>query len=306
MCSGRSVWSVEVAQIEKVGREAMSTIIDKANIEFWNELCGSGLARHLGIKDHSRESITKFDQAYLKYYPYLLNHVKLADMFGKRVMEVGLGYGTLGQRIVEAGAEYVGLDIAEGPVKMMKHRLSIAGLHGTAIQGSVLDCPFRERFDWLVSIGCFHHTGDIQRCVDETFRVLKRGGQATIMVYNKFSFRQWLCWPAETLRSLLFDLRLQKNLQGVSEEMRKRYDSNVSGVSAPETQFSSIRELRRVFRRFTEVRFYKENCDDLTVPRVSLRHFGLSPTGHVLIPRSGLLSSVGKAFGTDIYIRVKK
>ena len=39
-------------------------------------------------------------------------------MRGKKVLEVGLGYGSVAQRIAENGAVYTGLDIAEGPVEM--------------------------------------------------------------------------------------------------------------------------------------------------------------------------------------------
>lgn len=83
----------------------MISDIDKANAEFWNELCGSYMAKELGIEDHSIESLRRFDQAYLDYYPYLLRHVRPERMNGKKVLETGLGYGTLGQEIVENGAE---------------------------------------------------------------------------------------------------------------------------------------------------------------------------------------------------------
>src|SRR6185436_10009706 len=102
-------------------------------------------AQHLGIADHSLESLKRFDDFYLAtdvyrrrgMYPYLLRRVPVHTMRDKRVLEVGLGYGTLGQKIAEAGADYVGLDIAEGPVKMMNHRLRLQSLPGGAQQGSM-------------------------------------------------------------------------------------------------------------------------------------------------------------------------
>src|SRR4051812_21685656 len=39
------------------------------NARFWDELCGSALARSLGIADASRESLSRFDRAYLDLYP---------------------------------------------------------------------------------------------------------------------------------------------------------------------------------------------------------------------------------------------
>ena len=45
--------------------------IDAGNARFWDELCGSALARSLGIEDASAESLRRFDDAYLALYPYL-------------------------------------------------------------------------------------------------------------------------------------------------------------------------------------------------------------------------------------------
>ena len=178
--------------------------IDAANAAFWDELCGSAFARALGITDQSLASLERFDRAYLEFYPYLLARVGLADLAGKSVLEVGLGYGTLSQQIAEVAADYTGLDVAAGPVNMVDQRMHMHALPGRAVQGSILDAPFdAEQFDAVVSIGCFHHTGDVQQCIDETYRVLKPGGRARIMVYNRFSYRQWWRWPRQTLASLL-------------------------------------------------------------------------------------------------------
>ena len=148
---------------------------DAANAVFWNELCGSSFARALGIKDHSIASLQRFDRAYLDLYPYLLQHVPVHTMRGQSVLEIGLGYGTLGQQIAAAGADYTGLDIAAGPVDDDEPPPADAGLPGKAMQGSMLECPLPDgSMDCVVSIGCFHHTGNLQRCIDETWRVLVR------------------------------------------------------------------------------------------------------------------------------------
>src|SRR5262249_1904877 len=85
--------------------------------------------------------------------------------------------------------------------------LRMCGRPGQAVQGSALDMPFPDgSFDLVVSIGCFHHTGNLQRSLDETFRVLAPGGSAFVMVYNKFSIRQWLQWPGETLLAAVEEL----------------------------------------------------------------------------------------------------
>lgn len=268
--------------------------LDKQNAEFWNDLCGSGFARHLGITDHSDASLKKFDDAYFELYPYLLKHVPIEVMHGKKVLDIGLGYGTLGQAIAAAGANYQGLDIAEGPVKMMQHRLRMQGLPGDAMQGSMLDCPFGdESMDFVVSIGCFHHTGDVQRCFDETWRVLKPGGTAYLMVYNQLSYRQWLRWPLQTFKSL-FNQNNLPDSDDINDAQRKAYDADSTGQGAPETVFLSIKQLESMLSRFSSIKITKENCDHITF------------RGRVLIPRVVLLSTLGRLLGLDLYIQVRK
>lgn len=263
---------------------------DQANVEFWNELCGSNLAQSVGITDHSKSSLQRFDRAYLEYYPYLLRYVKLDGLTNRRVLEIGLGYGTLGQRIAEAGSDYFGLDIAEAPVRMMQHRLRLHHLAGFCARGSALNLPLAsESLDVVISIGCLHHTGNVARALDETYRVLKPGGRGVFMVYNQFSYRQWRRWPMVTFGALLRDMGLPIGEVTASEAQRRAYDSRASGQAASETAFLSIRQLRQMLRRFSRVEFHKENTTDL-----------------LLVPRKHLLSFVGRLLGLDIYIRVQK
>lgn len=267
--------------------------IDSANQEFWNELCGSPFASANGIVGNSLESLQKFDQLFYEYYPYLHRHIPVEIMKGKNVLEVGLGYGTVGLKIAQAGAHYTALDIAEKPVKMMKHRLQLYGLQGVVLQGSMLECPLsNESQDIVVSIGCFHHTGNMQKCVDETYRVLKPGGRAYIMVYNRFSYRQWIQWPRKTFFSLLSHVGVNWGDRSIGDDQRKAYDCDSLGRAAPETVLSSQAELRKLFRKFSKVKMTKENCDDYIYTRFfQRRHFR---------------PILGRLLGLDIYISVLK
>ena len=266
-----------------------SPAIDAANAAFWDELCGSSFARALGVTDRSVPSLQRFDKAYLDLYPYLLRHVPAHTMRGQNVLEIGLGYGTLSQRIAAAGAHYNGLDIAAGPVDMVNHRLRMAALSGSAIQGSMLECPFPDAsMDCVASIGCFHHTGNQQRCIDEAFRVLRPGGRAFIMVYNRFSYRQWMRWPTATLRAAL------GRSDTVVDSQRKAYDANAAGDGAPETVFTSTAEFRVMLARFSRVSIVRENCDHITL------------RGRTLFPRNLLLGSLGRAAGLDLYASATK
>lgn len=264
------------------------------NREFWEELCGTGLALSLGIDSSSPEKsdIVLYDDAYLSFYPYLLQYVPVYTFAECDVLEVGLGWGTLGQKIAEQKARYTGVDIAKAPVEMMCYRLSCFGLKGESYQCDFLNNVFSENtFDFVVSIGCFHHTGDVKKCVSETYRILRPGGKAFIMLYNRYSFRQWIRWPIGTLKSIF-----STNSSDIStQSQRAAYDSSSSGEAAPHTDFHSVKECKRLFSSFRSVSIRKANCDAFTTP------WGVS-----LLPRKLLLSTIGPLLGLDLYIHAEK
>jgi SAM-dependent methyltransferase len=249
--------------------------LDLQNAEFWDTLCGTHLATSLGITDRSAASLKKFDDWFLEFYPYLTRRIALSTMRGKRVLEVGLGYGTIAQQIAEAGADYRGLDIASGPVEMANHRLRLNGLGGEARVGSILAAPFDDgSFDAIVAIGCYHHTGDLQRAFDESYRLLCPGGILVFMVYNAYSYRRWATAPAATLRYFAADWLRSGSRAPISARERAAYDTNPAGEAAPHTDFVSRHALRWMCRRFASFTATLENIDQekpfATRPRAEL------------------------------------
>jgi ubiquinone/menaquinone biosynthesis C-methylase UbiE len=264
-----------------------------ANSQFWNELCGSTLARTLGIKDSSPASLKLFDDWYFAFYPYLLPFVNDANVPGKRLLEVGLGYGSLSQKMAEAGAVYTGLDIAAGPVDMVNHRLRQQGLAGRAVQGSVLECPFPDQsFDIAVAIGSLHHTGNLVLALDELYRVLVPGGQLVFMIYNALSYRRWLRWPISTARHFLWTQGRLATKPSFSEAERKAYDADSEGNAAPETMFCSPSELRSMMKPWSIEVMRLENVGDEGLLR--------------FLPRSLKLKTIGPWAGLDIYVRATR
>jgi SAM-dependent methyltransferase len=269
--------------------------IDAQNRRFWDELCGTALAKSLGVTDSSPPSLARFDKWYLDFYPYLLKHVPVELMAGKRVLEIGLGYGTLSQKIAEAGAIYSGLDIAAGPVAMVNQRLSQSGLSGKAVQGSVLEAPFGDgEFDWVVSIGCLHHTGNLQRALDECWRLLKPGGQAAIMVYSAYSYRQWFKQPLPTLRQTLAERGAASTpVSARTDAQRAAYDASTKdGTGAPETAFTSAAAMRRLARRWSHCKVTRENIGQESIFR--------------FLPRDVACRMFGPVLGLDLYCRLTK
>ena len=269
--------------------------MDKANAEFWDELCGSWLAVSLGINEITPDNLRRFDDAYFLLYPYLSEYFLRESLQGKRVLEIGLGYGTLGQALAEKGCDYYGLDIAAGPVAMMRYRLSHlegSDWRGKVQIGSVLDIPFEDStFEYVYSIGCLHHTGDIERSVSEVYRVLKDGGRAVIMLYNKHSFRLLIQVPLMRVLGIFSDM---KRYESTNEKIRSLYDTSQDGSAAPHTDFVSRREVWRMFKRFSRVKIDIRNFDNYSIG------------GKSLLKREWVLNNLARFLGLDLYITAIK
>lgn len=235
-----------------------------ANAAFWNELCGTQLAKSIGVEDDSPASLKKFDDWYFAFYPYLFLHIPFEELKGKDVMEVGLGYGTVAQRLAEMGCNYRGLDIAAGPVSMVNHRLQQAGLEGNAVQGSILQPPFEpESLDYVFAIGCLHHTGDLQEAIKQCHRLLRPGGKLIFMVYYAYSYRRWYGNFGETLGYLGREVLGRRAVVGQSKDKdRAAYDANSDGAGAPHTDWISVRSLRHLCRDYSGFSARIENIDN--------------------------------------------
>jgi SAM-dependent methyltransferase len=278
--------------METTATESSQRSLDRRNADFWNELCGTGLAQAIGIADASPESLRRFDDAYFGMYPYLMNYVLPHNLAGTKVLEIGLGYGTLGQRLAERGADYYGLDIAPGPVMMMRYRLEQLGRPPNVLEGSALEMPYEaETFDYVYSIGCLHHTGNLRRAIAEVGRVLKPGGHAIVMLYNRHSFRQFM---QVTLP------RWRERLKGRSktpeaEAIRALYDTSSTGTVAPHTDYVTRRDVRRLFVGFSRVSIDIQNFDAFYLPYKIM-----------YVPREKSLNNLGRILGLDLYITAKK
>ncbi len=235
--------------------------VSDANTAFWDEMCGTTRAQMLGITDASPASLKKFDDWYFGFYPFLFDHIPFAQLKNKDVLEVGLGYGTVAQKLAESGANYQGLDIASGPVALVNHRLQQAGLPGQATQGSILTPPFKaESFDAIVTIGCLHHTGDVQAALDRCWDLLRPSGQLIVMVYYAYSYKRLIKNPLPSLRYALREARGYRGVVGASEaNERADFDLDSAGGTAPHTDWVSIPSLHAMCHRFTSFNAALEN-----------------------------------------------
>ena len=266
---------------------AAQPVIDEANAAFWDELCGANLARDTGVTDASPASLARFDRGYFELYPYLAEYLRGPEMAGRRLLEIGLGYGTVAEYLARAGADYHGLDIAAGPVDMVRHRLASApGAQPEQVQqGSALELPFPDAsFDRVVSIGCLHHTGDLWRAVAETRRVLRPGGELLLMVYNRHSVRHVLLWPLLAARH-----RLVPGAPAPEWWMRYASDGSPDNGAPPYTDFVTVAELRGLLHGMRDVRIDRRRIDRV-------------PLGPLEISQARLMRlGVDRLVGLDLY-----
>lgn len=276
-------------------RGVSQTDIDAQNAAFWDEMCGSQAARSIGVTGNDLGSLARFDRWFFQFYPYLDRFIDFADVSNKDVFEVGLGFGSVSQRLAENGARLTCLDIAAGPVAGVNHRLGQLGLSGTVIQGSILKAPLEDvSFDVVIAIGCYHHTGNLTRAIGETARLLRPGGRATIMVYNATSYLRWIRNRDRTWRYV----RDVANgdpppMPLTAHGERGDFDRDTAGEAAPETVLVSKTHFARLLKRqFSTVEVWRTNAG-------SHRPF------HFL-PRGVVLATIGPILGLDLYARVVK
>ncbi len=237
--------------------------VDRSNSAYWDEPCGTTRLDHLGIgaaDARSPQALKAFDEFFFAFYPYLDRLIPFPSFAGKDVLEVGLGMGSVSQRIAVSGGRLTGLDIAQGPVDTVNTRMRQMGFPAAAQTGSILDAPFADQsFDYVVSIGCLHHTGDLPRAIAEVHRVLRKGGEAFLMLYYAYSPKRWLLWPFATMRHLLLSGG-QRVVEATASE-RAGYDRTTDGAAPPETVFTSKRQLRAYGRNFESLSITLQNLD---------------------------------------------
>jgi SAM-dependent methyltransferase len=127
----------------------------------------------------------RFDK--LHYLPQL---VDFNAYRGRTVLELGCGIGTDLVRFARGGALVTGVDLSTTAIELAKRNFA---LHGVAAQelrvanGEAL--PFAEAsFDVVYGHGVVQYTADATRLIREAHRVLKPGGEAIFMVYNRVSW----------------------------------------------------------------------------------------------------------------------
>jgi len=213
--------------------DALATMKSEVR-EYWDERpCGDGLTEaERGSSAYFRE----IEAAKDRLEPYVHGFAEYARWRNRDVLEVGCGLGTETVRFARAGARVTAVDLTATAVELTARRLADEGLEGTVRQADAEELPFADAsFDLVYSWGVLHHTPDTAAAINEVARVLRPGGEALVMLYNRRSIFAAAVWLR---RGLL---------------QRRSLEVALATVESPGTKGYTRRELEALFAPFERV-----------------------------------------------------
>jgi ubiquinone/menaquinone biosynthesis C-methylase UbiE len=178
------------------------------------------------------------------YAPWMEASLAYSDTGGTRVLDVGCGQGIDVANYAMAGARVTGLDLTPRHVELARAHLEALGLEAEIVEGDAERLPFAdERFDRVSSNGVLHHTPDMPAALRELRRVLRPGGEARVIVYNRSSLHYWLTQVVfiGLLRRRLFRERSMEGVLATSVE-------HSSNGGRPLVRVYSPRQVRRMLQ----------------------------------------------------------
>jgi ubiquinone/menaquinone biosynthesis C-methylase UbiE len=212
----------------------------QATIEQWTadpcgEVEGSG-------ETGTRAYFESLDRMRVEYGPWMEEELGYAQCAGLDVLDVGSGQGIDLVRYARAGANVTGVDLTPRHVELARGHLAALELPGTVVEGDAERLPFGDdSFDRVSSNGVLHHTPDIAAALREIRRVLRPGGEARIIVYNKASLHYWL-------NQVVYSGLLQRRLftEGSMEAVLRHVEYSSSGEGNPLVRVYTPRQTRRL------------------------------------------------------------
>ncbi len=120
---------------------------------------------------------------------YLTPIVLENKLQGKRVLDVGCGIGTELVQFARNGADVAGVDLCSRSIELAKENFRVNGLSADLQVMNGEDLQFEsEHFDFVYARMPLQYTQRPEKMVAEIHRVLRRGGKATLIVFNRFSW----------------------------------------------------------------------------------------------------------------------
>jgi ubiquinone/menaquinone biosynthesis C-methylase UbiE len=250
--------------------------------------CGSHVARDLTFGTRSYFDRIE-DYRYNVYATWMKGAIGFDSYSGKRLLEVGCGTGTDLLQFARGGSRVVGVDLTPRSIEITRQRFRVYDLDGEFAIGDAENLAFPDNsFDVVYSFGVIHHTPDTRRAVSEFHRVLKPGGRAIVMLYNRASLYYWT------------SLMLRRGLIGgeffhsSTAEIMSRHVEYSESEAKPLVKAYTRTEARALFREFNDCR--------IIIRQLTREEFGRPGR---FIPRASV-RWLGKHFGWNLLITAVK
>lgn len=146
--------------------------------------------RITGFERGSREYFQDLEDQRYRSHRHLLPWIT-AMKKGSSVLEIGCGVGLDSFVMARNGLRLTAVDLTQVAVKTASERFCREQLDAGFLIADAENLPFPDQsFDYVYSFGVLHHVSDTQKSLDEVYRVLKKGGEARLMLYNRISMNE--------------------------------------------------------------------------------------------------------------------
>lgn len=175
------------------------TYLKKELHDFWNkQTCGTAT---IDKEKYTFEYFEDIEENRYKLQPEIFNFAQFTRFHKKKILEVGVGAGTDFMQWIRAGAECYGIDLTPEAIDHVKRRLEIYNVDcKDLLVADAENLPFvDEYFDLVYSWGVIHHSPNTITALEEIIRVMKPGGKAKIMIYNRHSLLAIFFWIKHAL-----------------------------------------------------------------------------------------------------------
>jgi ubiquinone/menaquinone biosynthesis C-methylase UbiE len=269
----RSVYSPLGPNSVNLLRNNKLTKTKKSIQEFWGDTCQQWYSSFDDGLDQAKllKNLNYLEDMFRRRQHLATTEMKLAELKNQRVLEIGCGGGGHSALFRNYGANVTAVDITPERVISTAKKLMIldectATGSGVAFLADAEDLPFEANyFDIVYSNGVLHHSENTEKCIDELFRVLRPGGKAIVMLYNKNSVYYW---TSIFLKGILNgDIFKYPNAEWIGRitEGKPKY-----GVTKnPITRFYSKKEINRLFSKFNIISLRKNSFRFSDLPKLS-------------------------------------
>ncbi|HEX9665252.1 MAG TPA: class I SAM-dependent methyltransferase [Thermodesulfobacteriota bacterium] len=209
---------------------------------------------------------------------YLLPIVEARNLKGKRLLDIGCGVALELVQFAKAGAIVTGIDLCARPIELAKKNFAHNGVDGNLLVMNGEGLQFEDNsFDYVYSRMPLQYTESPDKMVAELYRVLRKGGVATLIVFNRYSW-----------------LNLAAKLSG----------ENLLHQRAPVFNLYSAKEFGKLLSCFKELAITTERLPTKTT---GYPGFFVSMYNHLFVPAVKLVpETMLKSIGAHIVARAVK